>query len=196
MTNKEKYKQAFSVLHTSENFSPEVEMMEKISKKNKIKGIVAGVAAVLTVSGLSTTAYAANLGGIQRQIQLWIHGDQTTATMEIDQGNYTISYVDENGEAKEMHGGGVSLDAFGRERPVTEEEIMDHLDMPDVAFNDDGTIIVYYHAQTIDITDKFNSDGFCFTHVTDGKKNFYMTIKNDGSYGIDSDKYPDTSEFR
>ena len=32
MTNKEKYKQAFSVLHTSENFSPEVEIMAKLNK--------------------------------------------------------------------------------------------------------------------------------------------------------------------
>lgn len=171
-------------------------MMEKISKKNKIKGIVAAVAAVLTVSGLSTTAYAANIGGIQRQIQVWIHGDQTTATMEINQGNYTVSYVDENGEAKEMHGGGVAMDAFGHERPVTEEEIMEHLDMPEVAFNDDGSIYVYYHSQTIDITDKFNDDGFCFTHVADGDKDFYMTIKSDGSYGINTDKYPDPKEFR
>lgn len=85
MTNKEKYKQAFSVLHTSENFSPEVEIMAKLNKKNKIRGIIAAAVAVLTVGGFGTTAYAANLGNIQRQIQIWVHGDQTSATLDVDE---------------------------------------------------------------------------------------------------------------
>ena len=35
MTNKDKYKQAFSVLHTSEDFTMEVEKMTKIYKAKK-----------------------------------------------------------------------------------------------------------------------------------------------------------------
>ena len=35
MTNKERYKQAFSVLHTSDQFSMEVENMSRLNKKHK-----------------------------------------------------------------------------------------------------------------------------------------------------------------
>lgn len=52
--------------------------------------------------------------------------------------------------------------------------------MPDVQYLDDGRIIVFYHSQAIEITDKFNENGVCYTTVSEGDKNFYMTIeKND-----------------
>ena len=37
MTNKERYKQAFSVLHTSDQFSVEVENMGRLNKKHNMK---------------------------------------------------------------------------------------------------------------------------------------------------------------
>ena len=37
MTNKERYKQAFSVLHTSDQFSVEVENMSRLNKKHNMK---------------------------------------------------------------------------------------------------------------------------------------------------------------
>ena len=200
MTNKEKYKQAFSVLHTSENFSPEVEMMAKFNKKhNFIKGIVAASVAAVTIGGLGTTAYAANVGGIQRQIQIWINGDQTNATLDIDEnaGTYAITVTNEAGEEETVsQGGGISIDMFGNERPVNEEEIKEHLDMPDVQYLDDGRIMVFYHSQAIEITDKFNEDGVCYTTVSEGDKNFYMTIEKNAGYGISTTKYPDPDENR
>ena len=41
MTNKERYKQAFSVLHTSDQFSVEVENMSRLNKKHNMKVAVA-----------------------------------------------------------------------------------------------------------------------------------------------------------
>ena len=105
MTNQEKYKQAFSVLQTSGDFSMEVEKMAMRQKHHKVKTIAAAVAACIVLVGGAGTAYAANLGGIQRTIQLWINGDQTNATLEINNdGNsstYTIKIPDENGNSIE-----------------------------------------------------------------------------------------------
>ena len=39
MTNKEKYKQAFSAIHTSDGFSLEVEIMERTAKHHKFKSV-------------------------------------------------------------------------------------------------------------------------------------------------------------
>lgn len=81
MTNKEKYQKAFSVLQLPESSSWEVEKMARLQKKAKMKTAAAIITGCLLVGGAGT-AYAANVGGIQRTIQLWIHGDQTTATLE------------------------------------------------------------------------------------------------------------------
>ena len=90
MTNKEKYKQAFDTLSTSDNFSLEVDKMSILNRKHKLKTIAAAVAACLIVTAGTGTAYASDLGGIQRKVQLWIHGDQTTATLTINSdGSYT-----------------------------------------------------------------------------------------------------------
>ena len=48
MTNKEKYKQAFSAIHTSDGFSLEVEIMERTAKHHKFK-MIAAVAAACAV---------------------------------------------------------------------------------------------------------------------------------------------------
>ena len=72
MTNKEKYKQAFSVLHTSDHFTMEVAEMALSRKKRNGTAAVAAAAACILLAGGTGTAYAANVGGIQRTIQLWM----------------------------------------------------------------------------------------------------------------------------
>ena len=115
MTNKEKYKQAFSVLHASDNLSQEVESMSRFQKRTKMKTAAAVIAGCVILGGTGT-AYAANVGGIQRTIQLWIHGDQTSATMEISNdgssSSYQIEYQDADGTTQQMNGGGISVDGF------------------------------------------------------------------------------------
>ena len=122
MTNKERYKQAFSVLHTSDQFSVEVENMSRLNKKHNMKVAAAALAGCIFLAGGTGTAYAANVGGIQRTVQVWLHGDQTTANMTVsDDGTYTIEYPDENGETREISGGGIAYEADGTERPFTGE---------------------------------------------------------------------------
>ena len=73
MTNGEKYKKAFSVLQTSKGSLQEVENMAKLQKRTKMKTAAAVIAGCIILGGTGT-AYAANVGGIQRTVQIWLHG--------------------------------------------------------------------------------------------------------------------------
>lgn len=127
MTNKEKYKMAFSALQPSDRLSWEAERMMRLQKQKKMKLAAAIVSGCILVGGTGT-AYAANVGGIQRTVQTWIHGDQTSATLEISgDGSYQMNYTDENGEEKTIGGGGVSFGADGSKHPVGEQEILEQL---------------------------------------------------------------------
>ena len=177
MSNKEKYKQAFSAIHISDNFSLEVNQMTTASKKMKLSKLVAVVAACVLVIGSATTAYALDVGGIQRTIQLWLHGEQTDVTIEFDgSGNYEMDYVDGEGNTQHRGGGGIAYDAWGNERPLTEEELMEEMNSPEVCYPDDGSVWVYWCDQKIDITDKFE-DGLCYIKLVNGDETLYMTVK-------------------
>ena len=196
MTNKEKYKQAFSVLHTSDISEGEVKYMAKLKKQQKMKLAAAAIAVCVIVGGTGT-AYAANVGGIQRTIQLWMHGDQTSATLDLntDNGSYSLEYKDTDGNTVTQGGGGVAFDADGNERPLTEDEIMEELNAPDVDYLDDGSVWIYYKNQKIEITDKFDKDNVCYVKIENGDETIYMTVKYQNGYSTSPDKYPDPRSF-
>lgn len=195
MTNKEKYKQAFSALHVSDEFSVEVRKMINTRKKQKLNQMVAGIAACVLLVGGSVTAYATDLGGIQRTIQLWIHGDQTEVNFDYNiDGSYDMEYSDSEGNAVHQGGGGVAFEADGSERPLTEEELLDHLNSPEVVYEDDGSVWIYYFDQKIDITDKFN-DEVCYVKVSNGEETLYMTIKYQNGWSSSPNKYLSPSSF-
>lgn len=180
MTNNERYKRTFSALHASEDCLMEVKAM-KHTKRNYVSKLVAVCAAVVMVMGLATAAYAADVGGIQRNIQLWINGDQTDAVLDIQGGSYTASYQDQYGNSHEIGGGGVVIDSDGTERPLTEAEILEHLDSPDVQYREDGSVWVCYHSEEVEITDKFDDDGVCYVQLKTDSGVLYLTVKyNDG----------------
>lgn len=195
MTNKEKYKQAFSAIHASDDFSLEVDKMEKINKKHKFKTLIASAVACAMIAGSATVAYAADVGGIQRTIQLWIHGDQTEATIQFDQnGNYSMGYTNSEGTVEHQGGGGVTIAPDGTEKPASEEELMEQLTAPDVRYEDDGSVWVYWFDQKIDITKKFEND-ICYVRLEKDKETLYMTIKYQNGYATSPHKYPSSSEF-
>lgn len=196
MTNKEKYKQAFSVLHTSEDLKKEMENMVILQKKHKVNMAIAAAIVCLIFAGGTSTAYAANVGGIQRVIQLWIHGDQTDATLEFkNDGSYEMSYEDEKGNMLEMGGGGVAIGADGSERPLTQEELLEHMNAPEVTYKEDGTVWVYFYNQKIDITDKFDENGICYVKVSYGDETIYMTVEYQNGWSTSKDKYINPSAF-
>ena len=124
MTNKEKYQRAFSVLHASDEFQVEVKPMRQTMRRSMPR-LIAVCAAVILVIGMSAVAYAADVGGIQRTIQIWLHGEQADAVLEIQDGEYSLTYEDADGSTHEISGGGVAFDNVGQERPMTDEEIME-----------------------------------------------------------------------
>ena len=169
--------------------------MVKIQKKHKFQVAAAILTAFILVGGTGTV-YAANIGGIQRTIQLWIHGDQTDATLDVkEDGSYSLNYSDENGKEVEQGGGGVAFDADGTERPLTEEEIMEQINMPEVEYEEDGSIWVYYENQKIEITDKFDNDKVCYVKIKGKEKTLYLTVKYQNGYCISEDKYPSPASF-
>ncbi len=196
MTNKEKYKQAFSALQPSNEIRLEEKIMKEYKRKQSKRIIVMAAILCLAVFAGGGGAYAANVGGIQRTIQLWIHGDQTTAELNVnDDGTYTVKIPDENGGTKTQSGGGVAFDAFGNERALTEEEILDHLDNPNIEYYDDGSIWLFYRDMAKDITNDFDDDGMCYVKISDDDGELYVTAKKYGGWHISSDKFASTWEF-
>ena len=182
MTNKERYQRTFSALHASEDYLMEVTPVKRTGKVRKNR-IVALCAAIALIAVLATAAYAADVGGIRRTVQLWIHGDQTDAVMVVEEdGLYKVTYADEDGNVKEIGGGGIAIDENGVERPLTEEEILEHLNEPEVEYKDDGTVWVYCQSQKLEITDKFDEDGVCYVQVKNGDKTLYLTIQYQEGY--------------
>lgn len=195
MTNKEKYKQAFSAIHASDDFSLEVEKMERTNKQYKIKTMIASVAACVMIVGSATAAYAADVGGIQRTIQLWLHGDQTEATIQFDgNGSYSMDYTDSEGNAKHQGGGGVAIAPDGTETPASEQELMGQLTAPNVEYKDDGSVWIYWFDQKVDITDKFEN-GVCYVKLESDKGTLYMTVKYQNGYATNPHKYLGPASF-
>lgn len=196
MTNKEKYQRTFSALHASEDILMEVKAMKK-THKIYVGKLAAVCAAAVMVLALASAAYAADLGGIQRTVQLWFRGEPIDAVFESNgNGEYTLTYTDENGVEHGQSGGGIEIDQFGNERPLTAEELLEELDTssPDIEFRDDGTALLYYKDQVIVLTD-FDADGFCYYKLNDGERDMYLTIKYRHGWAIDYDGFASKDSF-
>ena len=186
MTNKEKYQRTFSTLHASENCLEEIKTM-KTTNKRYVSKLAAVCAAAVMVLALASAAYAADVGGIRQTVQLWLRGEQIDAVFESNgNGEYTMTYTDEDGVVHESGGGGVAIGPFGEERPLTTDELLEALDTssPDIEFEDDGTAILYYKDQVIELTD-FDEDGFCYYKLSDGAEDMYLTIKYQHGWAVD-----------
>ena len=146
-------------------------------------------AAVILIFSISTVCYAADVGGLRRTIQLWIHGDQTDAIMEIQDGQYQVTYEDQQGNLHQQSGGGIAIEPDGSERPVTEEEILDHLNNPEVEYKDDGTVWVYYRNQSLEITDRFDADGVCYVQLKNGDDILYLTVRYQDGYSTSTNAF-------
>lgn len=195
MTDKEQYQRTFGVLHASGDFLKE-DFTMKPKKHISIRRIGILCAAVILIFSMATVCYAKDVGGIQRTIQLWIHGDQTSAIMDIQDGQYTITYEDAQGNTHQQGGGGVAIEEDGLERPLTEEELMEHLNSPEVNYLEDGTVWIYYMDQAMEITDRFNEDSICFVQLKNGKDTLYVTIKYDDGYAWSPSAFVQPETFR
>lgn len=191
MTNKQRYKQVFSALHASDCIT-EVKAMKK---RTYMPRLAAACAAVVMVMSAATVAYAADIGGIQRIVQIWINGDQTDAVLETSGNGYTVTYDGQDGESHSFGGGGVAFNDDGTERPLTEEEILEHLNSPDVEYREDGSVWVCYRGEELDITDRFDESGVCYVKLTGDDCSLYMTVKYQGGYATSPHSYIAPEDF-
>lgn len=199
MTDKEKFQRVFDKLHASPDILTEVLNMTKneksvpIRRKRFIPKAALAIAALVLVVGSGSAAYAMDLGGIQRIVQVWIHGDQTNATFTVENGSYTLDYKDADGNDVYQGGGGVAIEN-GEERPLTDEELLEELNMPDVEYKEDGTVWVYYLDQKMEITDKFEND-ICYVKLEAGGETQYITVKYQNGLATSPHGYVQPSEF-
>ena len=190
MTNKEWYKRAFSSLHTSPNFT--LHLDDRRATRRPKKWAFAGAFMVLILG--TSTIYAANIGGIQRTIQIWTHGELTDATLTIDENKGTYTIQDSNGKAIQS-GGGVAMDAQGHSRSLTPEEIME--DQANMVSTEkiDGHMYLYYKDQKYDITDQLAHDTYAYITLQDGKKTLYVTVVKSGGVATSENRYVLPNEF-
>lgn len=185
MKNKERYKQAFSALNPSDHF--EVRLEEKAMTKKRWKPALAAVCAALAVVVGGTSVYAADVGGIQRTIQVWLNGDQTEAVLTVgDDGTYTIT--DSSGSTVQS-GGGVAFNADGSERQLSGEEIAEHLENEVTTDTIDGKMYLLYKDQKLDLTGKFADSDYYYVMLKDGDKTIYVTVSKDGSLAYGTNRY-------
>lgn len=169
--------------------------MTTTANKPKRNRLAAGIVACVLIAGSAAGAYAADFCGIQRTVQLWIHGDQTDVTIQFDgNGNYNMHYTDEAGDSQQQGGGGVAIEDNGTERPLTEDELLQGMTAPDVDYADDGTVWVYWYDQKMDITDKFEDD-VCYIKLVHGEETLFMTVKYNNGFATSPDKYLMPSSF-
>ena len=177
-----------TMLQSVEGFGYPLERTTNMeNNKTNSRRIIGLVLAACLVFTLAVTAYAADIGGIRRIIKLWIQGEQTTVTLDVQEGNYTVTAED---GSPIISGGGVVMEADGSTRPVTEEEILTHLDQPDLHHKEDGTIWVYYREQKIEITDMFDDSGFCYLELQDDNGILYVLVDKQGGLSTSSTGYP------
>lgn len=103
--------------------------------------------------------------------------------------------ADKDGKNKEFGGGGIAFNQDGSERSLTQEEIMEELNAPDIEYEKDGSVILYYKNQSIDITHKFNKDNICYVKLVDGDDSLYVTVKYNNGYASSPNKYISPWEF-
>ena len=103
-----------------------------------------------------------------------------------------MEYVEEEGNTQHRGGGGVAYDIFGNERPLTEAELMEEMNSPEVYYHDDS-VWVYWLNQKIEVTDKFE-DGVCYVKLSNRDETLYMTIEYQNGWSTSPHKFIDRSK--
>ena len=192
-SNEERYKKSFDNLHLSGDFSSRLsESLEKEREDKKVvnlfsAGKIAAAVAICTLA-CGTACYAADVGGIRTNFNLWINGSNHEIEVQ-DDGNGGYTYYDEDGN--EYGFGGVSYGPFGEETPLSAEELVGFMNNDGtLEFTDDGRIIFHYRNISEDVTDLIE-DGELYIHLEDPSNPFtyfdFSEIVPNGGYSCSTD---------
>lgn len=194
MTNKERYKQAFSTLHASAQLL-EVEEMAQFKKKRMATGIAAAIAACTIIVGGSGTAYAADIGGIQEKLSMWFHATKTEVEVtDNEDGGYTIHYETDEGTKEVQWAGGVTIETNGSMSWLSAEELIDVANQHAMVETDEnGDVRVYYYDQALNITELFDDSGICRIILLHDATPVYLKVtqKPDGTYPFSQSDEPE-----
>ncbi len=196
MTNKERYKQAFSALPSSQQFHLEEAEMTQIHKKHKKNMAVAAAIVCAVIIGGSGTVYATDIGGIQEKISVWLYGKQTKVDVtENENGGHTFTYDRGNGTEGISVYGGVSFNTDGSQTWLTADELANKINNSATVEKDaDGKVWVYYYDQKQDITDLLVENDVCNITMTHEGKTIYLTISENGNGGYSLTQTGDNPE--
>lgn len=149
---------------------------------------VAAAVACALIIGVPGTVYAADIGGIQEKITMWLYGRQMEVEVtENGSGGYQFTYDRGDGEEEIMGYGGVSIDEDGSMTWISADELAEHInESVSVDEDEDGRVWVYYHDQKMDITDLFDENGVYGFDLEKGDRTVYVEVtKNaDGTYSF------------
>ena len=185
MTNKERYQQAFSALPSSRQFHLEVEEMAMIQKEHQKNMAIAAAVACAVLIGAGGTAYAADLGGIQTKVSLWLNGKQVEAVGTPDENghSYTFTYHGEDG-TESMGYGGISIDEDGNEKWLSGDELVAQInESASVEKDKEGRVWAYYYDQKTEITDLFDENNVCTITMTHEGQTIRLEITDNGEGG-------------
>ena len=62
------------------------------------------------------------------------------------------------------------------------KKLWKRLNAPDIEYEEDGSVILYYKNQSIDITHKFSKDKICYVKLVDGDDSLYVTVKYNNGF--------------
>lgn len=174
MTNKEKYKRAFSALHPSKPIDLEEYTMKNTKLHVIFRPVAAVIACAILLFGCATVAYAADVGGIRTTVHVWIHGNaRDIDVVDNGDGSYQFSYT-EGAESATVFAGGVAFDENGNEIPLSPEEVA-QATFDEIGRQADGKIWLYYKSYAFDITQQMTKDG-CKLVLDDQGTKVYFDI--------------------
>ena len=201
MNNSERYKAGFDNLHLSDDFRTRLsERLEKEREDEKVKNIsfwnISRVAAAIAVCTIAcgSVCYAADVGGIRTNIQLWINGkNENVEVTDMGDGSYT--WTDQNGEE---HGfGGFTATDDGEVTAISVDEMASYMNNSAELEFENGKILFHYHNLSEDVTDLISSDGKFYIHVDDpANPNTYFEfeeIKPEGTYSVNCSNQAESS---
>lgn len=191
-TNSERYKESFDRLHLSEDFRTRLagalEHEREDSKMNNIRvfsiGRIAAAAAAFTLL-CGSVCYAADLGGIRTNLQLWISGKSRNVEVT-DMGNGTFAWTDDSGV---NHGfGGFTSTEDGVVTAMPSGDIVTYMNNSAELEFKDGRVLFHYHNISEDVTDKIGADRTLKIHVADpANPNTYFKFEaiSNGTYSVE-----------